>query len=135
MRDQPINPSDSWWPMNGHFGNRWYTDKVDQWEISPRELKSRLDRGDDIVLVDVREPWEFEIASLPESRLLPLGELERRIEEELDRDQEIVVYCHHGFRSLEAAMTLWNMGFDRVKNLSGGISRWADLVDPQMPRY
>jgi len=134
MRDFSINP-DGWWTGQDYDMGRLNTDRVDQWEITPRELQRRIERGDDLILVDVREPWEAEIASLPGSRLIPLGELDYRADEELDRDREIVLYCHHGIRSMEAAVALWSIGFERVKNLSGGIARWAAQLDPDMRRY
>jgi len=134
MQDHSWNNPESWWP--GTYPNhRLNTDKVDYWEMTPLELKRRLDLGDTIVVLDVREPWEAGIARIEGSRLIPLSELDLRIEEELDREEEIVVYCHHGIRSMEAAMTLWNYGFERVKNLAGGISRWTDQVDPELSRY
>ena len=110
-------------------------DRLDNWEITPLELRQRLDQGDPIVLVDVREPWEAEIAKIEGAVLIPLGELEVRAQEEMLPQDTIVVYCHHGMRSMDAAMTLWNMGFDDVKNLAGGIARWTDQVDPDLPRY
>ena len=133
MRDQSWNHPDSLWP--GAVPGQRFTDRVDQWEISAQELKHRLDRGDPLVILDVRENWEADLASLPGARLIPLGDLDYRVEDELDRDEEIIVLSHHGVRSMEAAMTLWNWGFDRVKNLSGGIARWAETVEPEMPRY
>ena len=134
MRYHPWNHPESWWP--GTYPNhRFTTDKVDHWEVTPLELKRRLDQGDPIVLLDVREPWEANVARIEGSRLIPLGELDLRADDELDRDEEIVVYCHHGMRSMEAAMTLWSYGFERVKNLAGGITRWSEQVDPDLPRY
>ena len=102
-------------------------------EISVRELKERLDRGDDILLLDVREPVEYEIANLG-ARLIPLTELPARVNE-LDTAREIVVHCHHGPRSARAVEFLKDMGFARVKNLTGGIDAWSVEIDPSMPRY
>jgi len=136
MRDPSMNSSQGWWPMSGgRDQHRFNTDKVDHWEVTPRQLAKRLEAGDDVVLIDVRERWENELTSLPGSRLIPLAELEFRVEEELDRDQEVVLYCHHGQRSLDAAMTLWGLGYERVSSLAGGIDRWAQDVDPGMKRY
>jgi adenylyltransferase/sulfurtransferase len=134
MRDYPWNPADSWTGTWNQW-NRPVTDRVDRWELTPRELKALLEAGDDIAVVDVREPWEAEICRIEGSRLIPLTELDYRADDELDRDQDIVLYCHHGIRSMEAAMTLWSMGFERVRNLAGGIARWADDVDSEMERY
>ena len=105
--------------------------------ISPRVAWRRLQAGEKLFLLDVREPAEFTMASLPESSLIPLGELMRRCEAELGhrRDDEIIVICHHGIRSAMAAGWLRRQGFNRVKNLDGGIDRWARQADRSLPRY
>lgn len=103
-------------------------------DIAPRELADRIDRGDEIQLVDVREPWEWQIASIPGARLIPLGSFEGEIES-LDRDKDVVLYCKSGVRSLHAAEELADRGFKRVANLSGGILRWSKEVDPTVVRY
>jgi adenylyltransferase/sulfurtransferase len=105
--------------------------------ITPRIAWERLQAGEKLVLLDVREPIEFAMASLPESSLIPLGELMGRCEAELGkhRDDEIVVICHHGIRSAMAADWLRSKGFKRVKNLDGGIDRWARQADRTLPRY
>jgi len=86
------------------------------------------------VLLDVREPFEFEIARLPNARLIPLGELPARLNE-LDSRVEIVTYCHHGIRSRRAMELLKGAGFAKVRNLRGGIDAWSVDVDPSVPRY
>jgi len=134
MRQHPSDRPWSWWPSDWN-GHGFQTDKVDAWEISPVELKRKMDLGETFVLVDVREPWEAEVASLPGSRLIPHNELRYRAQEELDPQEEIVLYCHHGIRSLESAMVLWELGYESVKSLAGGIHRWSMLVDPSVPRY
>lgn len=101
--------------------------------ITPVELKKRLDAGAHLAILDVREPEEFAIANLG-GQLIPLGDLPSRVDE-LPRDREIVVVCHHGVRSAHACLYLAQSGFPRVLNLSGGIDRWAAEVDPSMPRY
>ncbi len=103
-------------------------------EITPLELKARLDRGDDLVLLDVREPHETQICSLDGFTLVPLGDVPRRLEE-LDRQRDLVVYCRSGARSLRAVMFLRRQGFDRAVNLTGGILRWIDEVDPSLAKY
>ena len=103
-------------------------------EISCTELKARLDRGEPIVVIDVREPYEAEIAKIPCARLIPLADLPDRCSE-LDPDAEIVLHCRSGVRSLKALRLLQSRGFRRLKNLRGGILAWADEVDPSVPKY
>jgi sulfur-carrier protein adenylyltransferase/sulfurtransferase len=102
-------------------------------EITPRELKSRLDRGDDLFILDVREPHEFQICNLG-GHLIPLGELSRRVNE-LDSSREIVAHCRSGKRSAEAVEFLRGAGFRKVLNLKGGILAWSDEVDASVPKY
>jgi molybdopterin/thiamine biosynthesis adenylyltransferase/rhodanese-related sulfurtransferase len=102
-------------------------------EISPRELKARLDRGDDLFILDVREPHEFQICNLG-GHLIPLGELSRRVNE-LDSAREIVAHCRSGKRSAEAVEFLRSAGFRKVLNLKGGILAWSDEVDASVPKY
>jgi len=101
---------------------------------TPRELSAALARGDDLQLVDVREPLEWDIGHLPGSVLIPRGELSARLAE-LDPDRPVVCICHHGIRSQQAAAVLAARGFDRVFDLAGGLERWALDVDPDFPRY
>jgi adenylyltransferase/sulfurtransferase len=102
--------------------------------ITPRELKDRLEKGDKIFLLDVREPWEYSMAKLEKSVLIPLGTLPQSLEK-LDRSAEIVAYCHHGMRSADAVGFLHQQGFQSVKNLVGGIDAWSVQVDSSVPRY
>jgi len=103
-------------------------------ELSPRSLKQLMENGSELLLLDVREPFEHEVCSIDGSKLIPIGELERRLGE-LGRDDDIVVYCHVGIRSARAAEFLTGRGFTKVRNLTGGIRAWAEEVDPGMPRY
>ena len=105
-------------------------------EITAVELKSRLDRGDALTIIDVREPHEWDIASLGHygARLIPLGELPRRIRE-VDASRDVVVHCKAGGRSARALHQLREAGVKRVWNLHGGILAWAADVDPALPRY
>ena len=103
-------------------------------EISALELKARLDRGDKLVIVDVREPNEYQINRIPGSVLIPLGEIPRRYAE-LDSEAELVMQCKVGGRSAKAADYLRTVGFKRVLNLTGGILDWVDKVDPSQPKY
>jgi adenylyltransferase/sulfurtransferase len=102
-------------------------------EISPIELK-QIDRGDDFLLLDVREPHEFQIARIPGGKLIPLGDLPKRVNE-LDSSVEIVAHCRSGVRSGKACDFLRQAGFKKVKNLTGGILAWSDQVDPTVPKY
>jgi rhodanese-related sulfurtransferase len=98
------------------------------------ELKSRLDRGDNLVLIDVREPQEWAFNRIEGARHIPLRTLPQRVPD-LDPASEIVVYCHHGMRSAQAAGYLAGQGFESVHNLEGGIDAWSAAVDGNVPRY
>src|SRR5271165_2984357 len=102
-------------------------------EITAHELKERLDRGDDLFILDVREPHEYQICNL-QGHLIPLGELPRRMHE-LDSAREIVAHCKSGKRSAQAVDFLRQAGFRKVYNLHGGILSWSTEVDPSVPRY
>ena len=101
--------------------------------ITSRELKDRLEAGDRPELLDVREPWEFELARIEGSRLISMGELAEKVAE-LDPAAETVVICHHGIRSAYVTQALERAGFARVFNLEGGLDAYAD-VDESVPRY
>jgi adenylyltransferase/sulfurtransferase len=103
-------------------------------EIAPSDLAARIARGDDIDLIDVREPHEWEIARIPGARLIPLGTLSEALPT-LDRSREIVVHCKGGSRSAKAVRQLLDAGFPNVTNLAGGITRWSDEVDPAVAKY
>jgi adenylyltransferase/sulfurtransferase len=102
-------------------------------EMEPREMKARLDRGDDLFILDVREPHEYQICNLS-GYLIPLGEVPQRAHE-LDSSREIVVHCRSGKRSAEAVEFLRKAGFRKIWNLKGGILAWSDQVDPSVPKY
>ncbi|HEV2340742.1 MAG TPA: molybdopterin-synthase adenylyltransferase MoeB [Candidatus Acidoferrales bacterium] len=102
-------------------------------EITPKQLKSRLDQGDDIFILDVREPHEYQICNL-RGYLIPLGELPKRMSE-LDSSREIVAHCRSGKRSGEAVEFLMKSGFRKISNLKGGILAWSDEVDSSVPKY
>src|SRR2546426_485100 len=103
-------------------------------EITAAELKAEWDRNPDLLVIDVREPHEYEIAHIDGSVLIPLGELPDRLSE-LDGHREVVTHCHHGARSLKALEILKAAGFSKVRSLRGGIDAWAVNVDPSLPRY
>ena len=106
--------------------------KVDT--ITPAELSTALNEGESIVVVDVREPYEWQIGRIPSARLIPLGTL-YSAPPDISLDADVVVYCHHGQRSHAAAEALSALGFRRVRNLVGGIDRWSREVDPSVRRY
>jgi rhodanese-related sulfurtransferase len=103
-------------------------------ELLPQQLKRRLDAGEPLRLLDVREPWECAIASLAGSVNIPLGEITSRWQE-LDADSEIIVVCKAGSRSRRVAQFLSAQGFGRVANLSGGIDAWTRDIDPTLAAY
>jgi rhodanese-related sulfurtransferase len=103
-------------------------------QIQPADVKKMLDAGLPVLLLDVRQPEEHEYCALPGSVLIPLGELMTRAEEVQPEGATVVVYCHHGVRSLSGAAILHRAGIE-AKSLAGGIDRWALTVDPSVPRY
>jgi len=105
----------------------------EEFEITPEELKERLERGE-VQLIDVREPFEWEICHIEGAKLIPLSQLPSRIHE-LDPTKPIVLYCHSGYRSAQAVKLLRDLGFRRSYNLAGGIDAYAERIDPSMPRY
>ena len=106
----------------------------DDLEITPVDAKLRLDRGEKLLLVDVREPWEFEICRIEGAKLIPMGSIPANLQA-LDTGDEVICYCHHGMRSLDVAVWLRGQGVERAKSLAGGIERWSLEIDPRVPRY
>lgn len=102
--------------------------------ITPHELKERMDKGEKIFLLDVREPWEYSMAKIEGAVLIPLGTLPQSLDK-LDKNADIVVVCHKGMRSADATSFLLQQGFKSVKNLTGGTDAWSVQVDPSVPRY
>jgi sulfur-carrier protein adenylyltransferase/sulfurtransferase len=109
-------------------------DKNNMDTIEPKELKALIDKNDKVVILDVREQEEYDIAHLKGSKLIPLGVLPERVEE-LNADDDIVVHCHHGGRSARAIEILKTVGFKKLRNLTGGIDAWSEVVDSTCPRY
>jgi rhodanese-related sulfurtransferase len=107
---------------------------IDDLQIEPRELKERLDRGETFLLVDVREPSEHQICRIEGARLIPLGSLRAELAL-LEEAENVVLYCHHGIRSLDAAAWLRAQGAEGARSLAGGIERWATEIDPSVQRY
>ncbi|MDP9169352.1 MAG: molybdopterin-synthase adenylyltransferase MoeB [Acidobacteriota bacterium] len=103
-------------------------------EIDVTDVKARRDRGEEFVVLDVREPHEYQIARIPDTRLIPLGELGKRLNE-LNPGDEFVVHCKSGMRSAKAVDLLKQAGFKKVRNMTGGILAWSEKVDPSVPKY
>lgn len=104
------------------------------YEISPAEAAELL-KEKKARLIDVREPWEFQTASIAGSVLMPMGDVPSRANQELDPDDRLIVLCHHGMRSLNTTAWLRNQGFEQAQSLRGGIDAWSAEVDPTVPRY
>ncbi len=109
-------------------------DKSMEGDIEPTEVKAKIDRGDRFVLIDVREPHEYQICNIPQAKLIPLGDLPKRVNE-LNSADEIIAHCKSGMRSAKAVDFLKQAGFKKVRNMKGGILAWSDKVDPSVPKY
>ena len=103
-------------------------------EITPQEFCLRRERREEMILLDVRETWERQAASIEDSVHIPMGEIPARVQE-LDPEQHIVVYCHRGVRSLSVTDWLRKQGYEEVQSLAGGIDRWSAEIDAKVPRY
>lgn len=117
-----------------------YPDFRMELEISVHDLQSLMQGqppapDQKFCLLDVREPWEADLASIDGGRLIPMGELPARASSDLDQEAYIVVYCHHGNRSRSVVMWLREQGFHRAQSLAGGIDAWSSRIDPLVPRY
>jgi rhodanese-related sulfurtransferase len=106
-----------------------------EFEITSEELKSHLDQKHSVRLLDVREPWEFQLARIEGSLPIPMGEIPVRANHELDPEERIVVICHHGVRSANVTQWLRQQGFEQAQSLRGGIDRWSRIVDASVPTY
>jgi len=104
------------------------------YEITPEEVKGKLDGGADFTLLDCREPWEYQTARIDRAMNIPMGEIPARVQE-LDPDGHIVVVCHHGVRSMNVTAWLRQQGFEKVQSMVGGIDAWSRTVDPKVPVY
>jgi rhodanese-related sulfurtransferase len=105
------------------------------YEITPEEVKAKLERAEEFTLLDVREPWEFETASIAGAKLMPMGDVPSRVHQELDPDDFIVVLCHHGVRSMNVTAWLRQQGFEKAQSMRGGIDAWSRRVDQNVPVY
>ena len=105
------------------------------YEITPEEVKTKLDQREAFTLIDVREPWEFETAHMGGVKLMPMGDVPSRAHQELDPEDHIVVVCHHGVRSLNVTAWLRQQGFEKAQSMRGGIDAWSRRVDSNVPTY
>jgi len=105
------------------------------YEIAAEELKSLLENNSDIVVLDCRESWEFDIAKIEGSVHIPMNDIPSRFQQELDPEKHTVVVCHHGVRSYNVTAWLRRQGYEKVQSLAGGIDRWARQIDPRVPVY
>jgi rhodanese-related sulfurtransferase len=104
-------------------------------EITVDQLKALLATEHPPLLLDVREPWEYQTAHIEPSTLIPMNDIPARAHQELDEESPILVLCHHGMRSLSVASWLRQQGFDKAQSVSGGIDAWSSTIDPTVPRY
>src|ERR1700736_3917299 len=105
------------------------------YEITPEDVKTKLDAGEGFTLLDVREPWEFETAHMAGAKLIPMGDVPARAHQELDPEDHIVVVCHHGVRSMNVTAWLRQQGFEKAQSMRGGIDAWSRRVDGKVPAY
>jgi len=103
-------------------------------EVTTAELKKRLDAGEQLLLVDVREPWEWDVCRIEGAKLIPMRTIPANLQA-LDVAVPVICYCHHGMRSLDVAAWLRKQGVESVQSLAGGIERWSVEIDPRVPRY
>ncbi len=131
---ESINDGQSTQPADSHDPETSLRFEPEKHEISVHNLKQKRDRNEHIVLLDVREPDEYEIVHFEGALLIPVNELAQQVHR-LDMDSEIVIHCHKGMRSMYAAAYLYQQGFRNVKSLAGGIDRWAIEIDSTLNRY
>lgn len=103
-------------------------------ELTVRDLQQKKETGKPFLLIDVREPWEYEICRIEGAQLIPMRTIPANLQQ-LDVDQDVICYCHHGQRSLDVAAWLRSQGVETAQSLAGGIERWSLEVDPAVPRY
>ena len=106
-----------------------------EYEITPAEVKGKFDRDERFTLLDVRELWEFQTASIAGATLMPMGEVPSRANQELDPEDHVVVICHHGVRSMNVTVWLRRQGFEKAQSMRGGIDAWSRTIDKNVPLY
>lgn len=111
------------------------TQKEMDYEISVEEVKAKRDSGAAFTLLDVREPWEFQTAHIDGAKLMPMGDVPSRAHQELDPEDHIIVFCHHGVRSMNVTAWLRQQGFEEAQSMRGGIDAWSRSVDSKVPLY
>jgi rhodanese-related sulfurtransferase len=107
---------------------------LDNLEITAAELKQHFERGVKLLLIDVREPWEYQLCRIEGAKLIPMGTIPANFQS-LDVEEAVICYCHHGQRSLDVAVWLRGQGVEKAQSLAGGIERWSAEIDPSVPRY
>ena len=105
------------------------------YEIDPESVQRMSKGGERFTLLDVREPWEFDAARIEGAKLMPMGDVPGRANQELDPEDHIVVYCHHGVRSMNVTAWLRQQGFEKAQSMAGGIDAWSRRVDSKVPVY
>jgi rhodanese-related sulfurtransferase len=105
------------------------------YEISPEDVKAKMDHAEPFTVLDVREPWEFETARIQGAKLMPMGDVPTRANQELDPDDHIIVVCHRGVRSMNVTVWLRQQGFEKAQSMRGGIDAWSRRVDAKVPVY
>ena len=105
------------------------------YEITVQDVKAKLAAQENFILLDVREPWEFETSQIEGARLMPMGDVPSRAHQELDPEEHVVVMCHHGVRSMNVTAWLRQQGFDKAQSMRGGIDAWSRQIDASVPVY
>ena len=105
------------------------------YEITAEETQAELKSGETVTLLDVREPWEYDVAHIEGSKHIPMGDIPARANNELDPEQHIIVVCHHGVRSMNVTAWLRQQGFEMAQSMRGGIDHWSRAIDPKVPIY
>ncbi len=105
------------------------------YEITPEDVKTLTESSESFTLLDVREPWEHETARIEGAKLISMGDVPSRAHQELDPEERVIVYCHHGVRSMNVTAWLRQQGFEKAQSMAGGIDAWSRTVDPKVPVY